>query len=377
MGSGPHSDYFSDTFRPRSNYSSNLESRWPLSPSNPHIRTEMDAQDDTATEAHGQSRPKPSSRVTEPALYLPRTPLSYGNANVNGPLRYPYTPDSARMLRRSTERPMSPTPWDECSEHSSSPVQNALSSCIAHFENLIHSQQPDEDQMEYIVAQFEAMTSYLSAPESQTRTTDEHLFSEQELEPEPEPSSTGLGIIEPQDAHTDNDKTISRAAHDAYVAEVGSYIEGVKGYIKDLKMRLDEIRTLNSIQLDVINGLRQQMRTVRRGMRSSIDMRDEFKQVEEELDKIGDFMGEEESSRKDYNTSGDFGLDSLATLVDSPLSRSFRDDGAKELEPEKDECALYPGRRRIVNIIRKPERRSFWTSFGHALDAYSDLLLEN
>ena len=95
-------------------------------------------------------RPKPNSRLTEPAPYTP-TRLYYDDASPppsKGELRYPYTPDSSRVLRRNhTERPGSPTPWADVSEGTSSPVQNALSSCIAHFENLIQTHQPDEDQL--------------------------------------------------------------------------------------------------------------------------------------------------------------------------------------------------------------------------------------
>jgi hypothetical protein len=241
-------------------------------------------------------------------------------------------------------------------------VQNALSSCLAHFENLIQSQQPDEEQMEYIVAQFEAMTSFLSAPDAQTRTTDDHLFSEPD-----QPVSTGLGITHADDARTAKLDAMSQEAHDAYVAEVGAYIQGVKKYIEDLKMRLDEVKMLNSIQLDVINDLRRQMKSVRKNMRSSLDMREDVKMVEEELERI---------AHEDGAREGEFGLDSWETLVDErrTLDRSMIPAEREETPTAKQDFS--PRRTRVIHIVRKPERRSFWASFAEALDAFGDLLLD-
>jgi hypothetical protein len=359
VASSPRSDYFSDPFRPPSSYASNIEEQWAH---HPHAPGRMDAHCDTPTE-HDFLRPKPVGRLTEPALYMPTTPLNFGSANPHGALRYPYTPDSSRMLRRSAELPSSPTPWDDYSEHSASPVQSALSSCLAHFENLIHSQHPDEDQMEYIVGQFEAMTSYLSAPDAQSRSTDDHLFNEPE---------SGFDMTDAQDARLAERDHVTIEAHEAYVANVGNYIEGVKRYTEDLKMRLDEVKTLNSIQLDVINGLRRQMLTVRRGMSQS-DMSDSFRLVEQELEKIGDFMGDGADSQKDY------GLDSLATLVDhdtssSQLTQKYSD---KEMETRLIARALKSPGRRTVSIVRKPQTRSFWTSIAEALDSFGSQLLDS
>jgi hypothetical protein len=371
--SSPRSDYFSDPFRPSPNYSSNVEKRWPLSPSRPDTPAQTDARYDTPTDVFNQSRPKPIERLTEPAPYTPIKNLNLGNRNANGALQYPYTPDSSRILRRSTELPSSPSPWDEYSEHSSSPVQNALSSCIAHFENLIQSQQPDEDQMEFIVRQFEAMTSYLSAPESQTRTTDEHLFSEPEQSPD-----TGLGITNTGEVRTAKLDYISREAHDAYVAEVGTYIGGVKKYIEDLKMRLDEVKMLNGIQLDVINDLRRQMKTVRQDMRSSLDMREDVNMVEEELERLANSEGR--GDHKDSTESHkEFGLDSWATLVEGDNGLTRTDLDGKTLEDGATIPNFPPGsRRRVITIIRKPEKaRSFWASIGQALDSFGELLHDN
>ncbi|KAH7399163.1 hypothetical protein DE146DRAFT_525617 [Phaeosphaeria sp. MPI-PUGE-AT-0046c] len=351
--SSPRSDYFSDPFRPASPYSAHFNARFDA---------HMEGRCDTPTEAY-RLRPKMANHLTEPAPYTPTKNLNYIHAASNGALQYPYTPDSSRMLRRHTDAPSSPAPWDEYSEHSSSPVQNALSSCIAHFENLIQSQQPDEDQMEFIVRQFEAMTSYLSAPDSQTRTTDEHLFSEPENAAE-----TGLGISEPAADRVSTSGSVSIEAHGAYVAEVEAYLQGVKKYISDLAMRLDEVKTLNSIQFDVITDLRRQMKTVRSDMRSSLDMRSDMNLVDSELARL-----QEQHERDLKNPQKEFGVDSWVTLVDDEDTAQAAQPNLikKALEPEPQATtSSSPPKRRVIHIVRKPERRSFWASFGQALDSF-------
>lgn len=366
----PRSDYFSDPFRPSSSYAQDEENSWPVDLSD---LAKIPARCDTPTDGLDQSRPQPSNRVTEPAPYTPVKTLNYGHANDNGALRYPYTPDSSQIVRRHTDLASSPLPWDDFSEHSTSPVQDALSSCIAHFENLIHSQRPDEDQMEYIVAQFEAMTSYLSAPDSQTRKTDDHLFNE------PEQSGPGLGISGAEDDSATKLDHMSKEAHEAYVAEVSSYIEGVKKYVQDLKMRLDEVKTLNSIQLDVINDLRRQMRSVCQGMRTSLSMSDDIAQVEADLDELGGPEETEQGSSKAPAKEKEFGLDSWETLVPEAEEQSFsttlpvKPDTAPTPTPKAAHVRFAPGTR-VIHIVRKPERRSFWRSFGEALDNFAALL---
>lgn len=367
VDSSPRSDYFSDPFRPPSHYSSRVGSHGSGHPDTP---AQMKPRCDTPTESYDQRRPKAVGRLTEPPPYTPTRNLTYGHADSDGALRYPYTPDSSRILRRSTERPASPEPWDDYSEHSSSPVQNALSSCLAHFENLIQSQQPDEDQMEFIVRQFEAMTSYLSAPDAQSKTTDHHLFTEEGLTP-----GARLGISD-TDARMAKLDYVSKEVHEAYVNEVGIYIAGVKKYIEGLKMRLDEVKTLNSIQLDVITDLRRQMKTVRQDMRSTLDMHDDVKMVEEELERIAEAEGQKENGSTE--SKGQFGLDSWATLVDED-NGLVQVDGADEKEldrPKQAPESSSPSRRRVITIIRKPERRSFWGSIGLALDSFGALLEE-
>jgi hypothetical protein len=364
VDSSPHSDYFSDPFRPSSHYS---EKRWSTVPA------QMD-RCDSPNNAYSQQRPKPVARLSEPAPYTPTKSLTYGNVHAHGAPRYPYTPDSSRMIRRSTDIPSSPPSWDNCSEDSASPVQNALSSCLAHFENLIHSHQPDEYQMEFIVQQFEAMTTFLSAPDSQTKKIDEHLFTDLEHS-----AGAGLGISESDETRAAKMDQISREAHDAYVTEVGTYIASVKAYIADLKMRLDEVKTLNSIQLDVITDLRRQMKTVRSDMRSTLDMREDVKMVEEELERLAVAEGQRESA--------EFGLDSWATLVEEDNTPAQVAVYEKEPEPEpqkekehaedKQPLSSPRTRRTLITIVRKPEKRSFWTSIGEALDLFGkDFLAE-
>lgn len=223
--------------------------------------------------------------------------------------------------------------------------------------------------MEFIVRQFEAMTSYLSAPDSQTRTTDDHLFSEPDTAAE-----TGLGISEPAAGRASTSGSVSNEAHGAYVAEVEAYIHGVKKYISDLSMRLDEVKTLNSIQLDVIADLRRQMKTVRSDMRSSLDMRSDMNMVDGELARL-----QEQHGRDSKMAQKEFGLDSWVTLVDDedPSQSMQPDSNKKTQEPERQATASSsPAKRRVIHIVRKPERRSFWTSFGQALDSFGALLRE-
>lgn len=269
-----------------------LDGRWPLKPDALSVPTEM------------STRPKPTSSATEPynpvkaldindshaheaisdatpthrplrtsstpnvsaqngmPLYHsntgPHTPVMEARTpdahqNHSGIPRYPYTPDSARMTKSHTLPPLSPLPPMPWAANSpTSPVQNALISCISHLDNLIQTRQPNDDQMEYLVSKFEEMAQYLSAPEAQSRQSDDHLFSELEL-----PSAnTGLGISG-ADASNGDAKETNTHMSESYVLEVGKYIDGVKKYAEDLKMRMDEVKQLNSIQLDIINDLRQ------------------------------------------------------------------------------------------------------------------------
>lgn len=337
------------------------------------------------------SRPKPNSRLTDPPPYTPTRPYYLDGSHLRSkdPPRYPYTPESSQILQRCAELSTSPTLWDDRSEvsssPSSSPVQNALSSCIAHFESLINTQEPDEDQMEYIVGQFEAMAAHLSMPEAQTDGVNERYLSDPDQ---------GLGI---KQAEEKGDPMEAKTLFpEAYVAEVGNYIEGVQKTICDLKKRLDEFKTLNSIQLDVIEDLRQQMKIVRQDMREELERGkqgqiEEVVVVEEEAEDAATTphlkpkeLFPQPPKQEDADAPREFGIDSWQTLVDEDdVARQVHEEYTKLLRSAVDSLTLddlgpLPKRpkRRHITIIRSPPRRSFWASFGEALDSMADLLLE-
>jgi hypothetical protein len=174
----PESAYFSDPFRKRlSSSASDMEHRWPLLEPRPGTPGRKSNRCDTPHEPLNVSRPKPHHTVTEPAPYTPTKTSSLLDHHAPGALRYPYTPESSRILRASTVGSLSPIPWDGDSHYSASPVQSALSSCIAHFEHLTATRELTDDQMEYIVGQFENMTSYLAAPDAQSKRGTDDLFA--------------------------------------------------------------------------------------------------------------------------------------------------------------------------------------------------------
>lgn len=376
----PRSDYFSSSITKPFQCASDGEHAWS---DNLRVPQAGGARCDTPVEDI-QSRPKPVSVVTAPMPYTPTKKSNVNHAHMNGALQYPYTPDSSRILSRSiTELPSSPIPWNVFSkdspEQSPSPVQDALSSCITHFEDLLKSHAPDEEQMEYIIAQFEAMANHLETPQAQTKPTGEHLFANPE-------SDTGSSRTESPLIIAHKTATVSVE----YVAEVDKYIESVSSYIGELKMRLDEVRALNSIQCDVIQDLRRQMKAVRQGMRTSLSLRDDDKQDEESSDGSENQDESEDPDAQSEDGQQEFGVESWETLVNhedddggerpSTSSRNIDEAYSKELQrivesQLLDRPAPKP-RTKIITIIRKPERRSFWRSFGEALDAFGTMLNE-
>ncbi|EUC35896.1 hypothetical protein COCCADRAFT_34623 [Bipolaris zeicola 26-R-13] len=379
------------------------------------------------------SRPKLSSRLTEPLPYTPKKQyhLDEPYSQPRAVPRYPYTPDSSQILRRHTIIPTSPPPWDDYSDPALSPVQDALSACIAQFEDLIQSQQPDEDQMEYIVGQFEAMAMRLSAPESYENETGTQY---------PSHFNQGAGIMHADDGKDDLAEA-KRLYHQSYVAEVGNYVNSVQKYVDELRKRLDEVKTLNSIQLDVINDLRKQMKTVRQTMREElersggvgtggdttggntssgekdfkiakiVDMEDEpghNSPLRNQGGKKEPGINDKAIEHKDDSTTRKFGMmDSWQTLVnddDDDISQDVSQeihneynklvrsavhnltsedhdgDDTYHATPRRPTAATPPvirqTKRRLITIIRSPPRRSFWASIGEALDAMSELLLE-
>ncbi|KAF2847170.1 hypothetical protein T440DRAFT_521157 [Plenodomus tracheiphilus IPT5] len=387
--SSPRHDYFSDPYqRPRGDCSPVTVHRWAHHESAKEDNyTGAGARCDTPTEDHQHLRPKPKSVATAPVA-VPYTPtkspqlqctLDYGNAQTHGLPRYPYTPDSSRIVRRSTGRALSPIPWDTYSSHSSSPVQNALSSCIAHFENLLQTRQPDEDQMEYIVGQFEAMASYLSSPEAHSPRPDEHVFTE---------SENGLGITKADDGD-EAKREHGKGMNEEYIAEVGRYIESVRGYITDLKMRLDEVKMLNSIQLDVIQDLRSQMQSVKLGMQTSLGSQEpDTKSPDDDISHL-------QIVDPPTPSITEFGSDSTATLVNpsslptsqilipkntatppQPQTNSKPEQTTRHVSFDTSLPSSQHTHRTLITIIHKPQKRSFWSSFAEALDQFGALLFE-
>ncbi|KAK7189150.1 hypothetical protein PSPO01_04737 [Paraphaeosphaeria sporulosa] len=213
----------------------------------------------TPTHEHGvENMPaqNPHPFMADPITPI-RTPWSSGLLPSKDIPQYPYTPESIRTTKSHEIRSLSPLPsmpWDT-KDSCHSPMQDALLSCASNLESLIMSREPTDEQMEYLVSKFEEMAGFLTAPDSQSKQTDDHLFSE----PEEPSEATGLGIIsqEPANDHVNADDL---ALGQSYILEVGKYIESVKCHVRDLTTRMDEVKQLNSIQLDIIGDLRRDLR---------------------------------------------------------------------------------------------------------------------
>ncbi|CBX93529.1 predicted protein [Plenodomus lingam JN3] len=444
-----HHHYFTDPYRPaHGEYTPVTEPRWSshrgaAAKEDEYKGVGVRARCDTPTEHHHHHHhhlpvhhalPTPKSAVTAPVA-VPYTPtksqqqvqhsgLHYGNAQAQGLPRYPYTPDSTRIPRRQTERTLSPVPWDTHSSHSSSPVQHALSSCIVHFENLLQTREPDEDQMEYIVGQLEAMANYLSSHGAPFQIIEEQVSTNGQL-PTDEQVSTAPEEIGPGSPQSSGKDKVEKEMSGEYIAEVGRYIEGVRGYATNLKSRLDEVKMLNSIQLDVIKDLRSQVQTVTVGLQAQLRADEDKHAAEEDEDEVEDEVrieDEEEDcpadaySRHRQNKGQrprEFGLDSQATLINPSLPSSqilspppppppsspilAKSSPTLSLKPHKYQF-LDPSpapaqphitptsqpthhhhhhhHHEIITIIRTPPKRSFWASFATALDQFGDLFYE-
>ncbi|KAL1605293.1 hypothetical protein SLS60_004841 [Paraconiothyrium brasiliense] len=213
------------------------------------------------TPSHGSYVKAMPAHNTHPFIADPitpiKTPWSSGLLPSNDIPQYPYTPESIRTTKSHGVRPLSPLPsmpWDT-RDSCSSPMQEALLSCASNLESLILSREPTDEQMEYLVTKFEEMAGFLSAPDSQSKQTDDHLFSELDGTLD----ATGLGIVS-EEATKDHVDANDLALSQGYILEVGKYIESVKVHVKDLTMRMEEVKQLNSIQLDVIGELRRDLR---------------------------------------------------------------------------------------------------------------------
>ena len=320
---------------------------WPLL----HPRSDSPSRKPRRGNAHnnplGISRPQPHHTVTEPAPYTPTKTSSLLEHHAPGALRYPYTPESSRILRSDDAGPLSPPPpWDDGSRSSASPVQSALSSCIAHFENLTASRELTDDQMEYIVGQFENMTSYLAAPDAQTKRGTDDLFSGGDS---PRPASPRLTA---DFVEEDN----------SYISEVGRYIEGVQMYTADLKERFEEAKALNEIQLSIIDNLRKDLDAVQRNMHDSLDL-SPVQQTHAERPGQKDVGSSWESIETAVNDAED--EDCSKVHVHKP---AMVESGTQTDQLPK--SLAVP--RRPVPLVR----RGFWAALYEALDGFSEDLHE-
>lgn len=208
--------------------------------------------------------------MTDPITPV-RTPWSSGILPSKDIPQYPYTPESIRTVRSHEVRSIAPLPsmpWDT-KDSCHSPMQEALLSCASNLESLILSREPTDEQMEYLVSKFEEMAGFLTAPDSQSRQTDDHLFSE----PEDLADAAGLGIISKE--LPEKTEAADLALEQSYISSVGEYIESVKAHVKDLAMRMDEVKQLNSIQLDIISDLRRDLRNTTSQMKQTVSVKQE------------------------------------------------------------------------------------------------------
>lgn len=315
---------------------------WPLLHPRPETPGKKSQRRDASNKPLSISRPKPSHTVTEPVPYTPTKTSSLLDHDAPGALRYPYTPESSRVLRASTVGSLSPIPWDTGSRSSASPVQNALSSCIAHFENLTATRELTDDQMEYIVGQFENMTSYLAAPDAQSKKGTDDLFSGADS---PRPASPNPATETTEDS--------------SYITEVGRYIEDVQLYTTELERRFQETKALNEIQLTIIDGLRKELAAGQQNMQNPLTSN----------------VSEPDTSRR---TKIDSSWGSIETAVDDnndQLSSSkvgLREATMIESSTQTEESKNTAMPRKPVPVAR----RGFWTALYEALDGFSDDLHE-
>jgi hypothetical protein len=199
--------------------------------------------------------------------------------------------------------------------------------------------------MEYIVGQFENMTSYLAAPDAQTKESTEDLFSGAES---PRAKSPQLAA-----------RTIQ--VDEGYMAEVQKYIEGVQTYTADLKRRFDEAKALNGIQLAIIDDLRKEMSAVQQNLETSLDQSPPRRRRASS------------PGRKEVDSS----WESIETAVEEPEEEI--DIKPSRIKPTLVDSGTQTKDCRKVIVVRKsaqPTQRGFWTSLYEALDGFGDDLHE-
>jgi hypothetical protein len=236
------------------------------------------------------------------------------------PVARPYTPPShGEDVDPFSDQGYFSNPFG--SPPASNPIHNALFSCLGHFEHLIQTSEPSDEQMEQILSNFEEMASILSAPQSQSRESADHLFGpELDLDQVAPDLGDSLASIKssPQrmqdSGYTLNDSgynlndsgyaSFSEAHIPTYIKAVQNYIDGVQDSTKGLKARMAEIKELNEIQGEIITELRQQLRKA------------------------------------------------------------------------KAKAASSPRQKEKTHVIRNPERNGFWSAIGEALDQFGEMLNE-
>lgn len=307
----------------------------------------------------------------------PQTPtrqVSFGQHSDAGAPSFPATPpDSARMPERTSSfsfdlalddasplpyRLSTPSPVDMMR---TSPVQNALFSCLNNLERLIGSSQPDDKQMEHIISQFEGLTSFLSAPSVETRSGAEGIFSSSEDEEEEMQKVHVFSELDTPTKSTGSkdvlrvgkeEDILTKEEAEAYIAEVGAFIEGVKSHSSQMKTRLDEVHALNELNTEIIAKLRRQLKATKDTVE---DLTEELSASRITIEELRDELHESKELIRE-----------LREQVQPRKSEDIPEDGA---EGDCDDDTVDG------DEIDRPAP-GFWSSFTGALDLVNDMLYE-
>lgn len=195
------------------------------------------------------------------------------------------------------------------------------------------------------MGQFENMTSYLAAPDAQSKKGTEDLFS---------------GVDSPRPA---SPRPVSQVpeGEGSFITEVGKYIEAVQIYTEDLTRRFEEAKALNEIQLTIIDGLRGDLKAAQQNMQDSLDLN------------VSQQPGADASSQKGIDSS----WESIETAVDDTDQVSNSKAGMRV--PTMVGYITQSEGRKNPGVPHRPveaSRRGFWTALYEALDSFSDDLHE-
>lgn len=357
-------DYFIDPFRRPSSVSSRAS-----------LRSLRSRRYDSSTESSRAKTKEPTPFTPKRVLsdHAPRYPFTPDSSQIlrarsstpHTPTSSLFTPDSSQLVRTRSSTPLSPIPWHDDHDGgvelsgSVSPVQDALSACISQFEHLIRTRRPTHDQMEYIVGQFEAMASYLSAQSA------DH---DADKSPCPSPDTKHT-----TDAATKDAQDPSSSPHDdaaphvpkEYVVQVEQYVGAVAKYIRDLQQRMEEVKTLNEIQFQVIDELRQQAKSTQQDMKTSLDA----PRSQEDTNAVHGEDEEKQQHNAQPNARED--VDNKQKHDDiTPSTREFSTQTSFPPSPSSS-----PRARKVVTIRQRPA--SIWASIGDALDEFGALLFDH